>query len=395
MLLGLAWVVLFLLAPPVLQWLAQHTRVFRWLGVVVAAYLVGIALGNLKAYGLPEWAPPAQFIEPLTGLCIFFAIPLFLLTADFRQWLRARNGEVRGFWAACLVPSLMGLLAVGLLPQLPDGWRASGMLVGAATGGTVNLAAVGYVLGTPPETIVVVNTADIAVGAVYLVFILRFARPLLLRWLPEHATLATDEETDSPAVPHAWVAWPKWRQRLVVFGLSAAIVGTSLGLASAIQALLVGSLPTGLVKELLLPVTCLLLSPLAVVASLHCGVRSLKVAEGMADYGILVFSVAFGSRVDVTALQLENAWLFVLAVLIVWGGTLVFFAVARPLRIDRDTAIMLNAATILSVPFVGTVAEALNNRRVVLTGIAAGIAGYATGTFFGLLVAYAARWLGG
>jgi len=67
-----------------------------------------------------------------------------------------------------------------------------------------------------------------------------------------------------------------------------------------------------------------------------------------------------------------------------------FFQVlfSRLFKIDTDTTIIASAAFIFSAPFVPTVANALRNKEIILSGITIGIIGYATGNFLGITLAY-------
>ena len=67
-----------------------------------------------------------------------------------------------------------------------------------------------------------------------------------------------------------------------------------------------------------------------------------------------------------------------------------FFQVlfSRLFKIDTDTTIIASAAFIFSAPFVLTVANALWNKEIILSGITIGIIGYATGNFLGITLAY-------
>jgi uncharacterized membrane protein len=65
--------------------------------------------------------------------------------------------------------------------------------------------------------------------------------------------------------------------------------------------------------------------------------------------------------------------------------------VCKWLKIDCDTAIIVSAATIFSPPFIAVVAEGIGNRRVIISGMTAGIAGYAVGNPIGIALAHALR----
>ena len=58
------------------------------------------------------------------------------------------------------------------------------------------------------------------------------------------------------------------------------------------------------------------------------------------------------------------------------------------MRVDADSMVISSVAFINSPPFVPMVAAAMRNREVVVTGLAAGIVGYALGNHLGVLMAH-------
>lgn len=76
------------------------------------------------------------------------------------------------------------------------------------------------------------------------------------------------------------------------------------------------------------------------------------------------------------------------------GITTVAIPLALPLllsaifRIDVDTVIITSVAAICSPPFVPMVAGALKNREIIVSGLTAGIIGYAVGNYLGVFCAY-------
>lgn len=61
--------------------------------------------------------------------------------------------------------------------------------------------------------------------------------------------------------------------------------------------------------------------------------------------------------------------------------------ICRIMRIGTDTMVITSVAFINSPPFVPMVAAAMNNRKVLITGLSAGVVGYALGNHFGVLMA--------
>ena len=105
-------------------------------------------------------------------------------------------------------------------------------------------------------------------------------------------------------------------------------------------------------------------------------------------YLVLVFSLVVASMVDVRRLALgEGVWLLAFIALVIFGSLLLQIVLSRLLKVDADTAVITSVAMINSPLFVPMIAEAMKNRRVILTGITIGIIGYAAGNYLGVLIA--------
>ncbi len=105
-------------------------------------------------------------------------------------------------------------------------------------------------------------------------------------------------------------------------------------------------------------------------------------------YMVLVFSLVVASMVDVRRLALgEGVWLLAFIALVIFGSLLLQIVLSRLLKVDADTAVITSVAMINSPLFVPMIAEAMKNRRVILTGITIGIIGYAAGNYLGVLIA--------
>ena len=59
----------------------------------------------------------------------------------------------------------------------------------------------------------------------------------------------------------------------------------------------------------------------------------------------------------------------------------------RVMKVDADSMVISSVAFINSPPFVPMVAAAMQNKRVLVTGLGAGIVGYAIGNHLGVIIA--------
>jgi uncharacterized membrane protein len=72
--------------------------------------------------------------------------------------------------------------------------------------------------------------------------------------------------------------------------------------------------------------------------------------------------------------------------IIIFGSLFITIALARPLRIDADTAVIASNTLINSPVCVPMIAATMKNRDVVVVGITNGLAGYAVGNYLGYIV---------
>jgi uncharacterized membrane protein len=71
----------------------------------------------------------------------------------------------------------------------------------------------------------------------------------------------------------------------------------------------------------------------------------------------------------------------------VFGSLAIQAILARIFKIDADTMIIASVTFINSPPFVPMASAAMGNKRALVTGLGAGIVGYAVGNHIGVLMA--------
>ncbi|MCS7085491.1 MAG: DUF819 family protein [Bacteroidia bacterium] len=370
------------LYPILGHWMHRNLSWARWLGSTLTAYLLGLGVGHLPIW--PQDRPPSETIQSVAGVAALTAVPLLLFTADFRAWLRHARSSVKAFVAAVVVTTAVGAAAGRYwAPRLEAGPELAGMFTAVFIGGTPNLAAVGWALNVRESVYLQATAADALVSALYMVFLFRVARPLLSRWLAPYPYAQDD---DRPLVR------PRLKDRVGGLALSVVVVVFAVALAVGFQTWMsaVGYAPK-IVEETFFPVVVVATTALAVALSFAPAVRRLTGLNTVADYFILVFCFGFGMLINARELARSPVGVTILAATIVYGSALIYYPLCKGLKVDRDTAIIVSAATIFSPPFIAAVAEGIGNRRVVVAGMTAGIAGYALGNPIGLALAYALR----
>ncbi len=363
-------ILLILGLPLVALGLAKRYRVFEWLNPVVFCYVAGMIMANSPVFEVH--GPTAKL---MTEASIPLAIPLVLFGSDFKAWLSQSRATVISFLCAVVAVCISSFSAAQLLGHWSEeSWKISGMLVGVYTGGTPNLMGIGMALEASEETFVLLNAADVVVGGIYLLFLLTLAKPLLKRFFPAYDGPIVDEsnvdEDDKPSR----------RTRLThgsaLFGLSVVIVAASAGLTYLIFG------------ELAVAGVFLGITTGGILASLSTKIRHLEGSYGLGNYFILVFCVAMGARTDLGELWASGSTMLIYTVVVITGALLIHFILARIFRIDVDTLIITSTAAVYGPAFVAPIAEAIDNRNVILSGLTAGLVGYAVGNYMGLALAF-------
>jgi uncharacterized membrane protein len=165
--------------------------------------------------------------------------------------------------------------------------------------------------------------------------------------------------------------------------LSVLIVGASAGMALLIAG------------ELAVPIVILGITTLGIVASFVPAVRALAGSESLGNYFILLFCVAIGTLTDFGALIRSGSTLFLMTAFVVYGAIALHYGLCALFRVDVDTAIITSTAAVFGPPFVPPIADALDNKEVLLSGLTTGLVGYAVANYLGIGLAWLGRWLGG
>ncbi|MBQ2019933.1 MAG: DUF819 family protein, partial [Rikenellaceae bacterium] len=132
----------------------------------------------------------------------------------------------------------------------------------------------------------------------------------------------------------------------------------------------------------------LLITTLGVVASFFPAVRKLDTSYDAGMYLIYIFSITIASMADFSNLQVEGGVnLLIFLTIAIFGSLTIHALLCRLMRIDADSMMVASVSFINSPPFVPMTSAALRNKNSLVTGLAAGIVGYALGNHFGVLMA--------
>ncbi len=368
----------FIIAPIVILYLEHYFSVMKKIGAVLICYAVGLIIGNAGI--LPEGA--AKYQELLTNITIPLALPLILFSMDVRSWFSQAGNAMKSLLLGLFTVILMVVVGFYLYGEKigVDGWKVAGMLVAIYTGGTPNLAAMKTALGVDQELYIMTHTYELALGALYLVFILSVGQRVFLTFLrpfkkPEVVGDAgdLDEEFDS----YKGILLKKtFLPILAAFGLSVVIMGVSFLISKLFPA------------DFSTAAIILLITTFGIALSFVPKIKQIKKTFQAGMYLILIFCLVVASMADIRQLANISFSLFWYVALAMFGSHILHALLARIFKLDADTVIISGSALICSPPFVPVIAGALKNRDIILTGLIIGIAGYAVGNYLGVFLAY-------
>ena len=369
--------ILLTVVAPIFISIYQKNKIINFLSPVVACYALGIIIANIPGFDLNM-----QVSKLSTEASVPLAIPLLLFGTDFIRWFRLAKSTVISFILIVLTVCIVSVcVSLGFKDVLENYWQIAGMLVGVYTGGTPNMTAIGMGLGVEDNVFILMNGADLLMGASYLLFILTIGIRLIGKILPEFKSSGNSDHED---VMTCWDGTNNQRKiinSILLLLMSGAILGISLGLNSI------------LFEKDQVAFIILVITTLGIAASFNPKIRKFKGSYEVGQYLLLVFCVGIGSMANINEL-LNGSWLYVLFLGIVMMLSItIHIGLCKIFKIDRDTAIITSVAGIFGPPFVGPVAEQLKNREIVVSGLTSGLVGYAVGNYLGIAVAYLVKGL--
>lgn len=413
----------FVFMPVLVLILEGKYSAVKKVGAVLICYILGAVVGNIglfpdfsadyllfmKELGSDAYMPFDKMKEMLaqgivteqdvirnkisfiqdwfTKLTVPIALPLILFSMDVKRWLKMAGSAITSLLLGLFTVIVMIFLGYWIFRgSIDEIWKVAGMLTGIYTGGTPNMAAMKTALNVDTEIYLMTHTYEVALGALYLVFILSIGQRVFLKFLKpfkapetgniEVAELNLEEEYESY---EGFLKKKTLLPVLAAFGLSLLIFVVSFGLSTLFP------------EEFSTAAIILLITTFGIAASFVPRIKNIKKTFQAGMYIILIFCLVVSSMADVSQLVDISFDLFWYVALAMYGSHLLHAMLARIFKIDADTVIISGSALICSPPFVPVVAGALKNRDVILTGLIVGIAGYAIGNYLGVFIAYMLR----
>jgi uncharacterized membrane protein len=257
--------------------------------------------------------------------------------------------------------------------------KMAASLAGQYTGGAANLAAVKQMVGLSTENFVMLSTCNLIVSFFYLMFLMGGGVALARRIVggKRHIEQVVEVDNSDENPYRDFATRPVVVQLLKVLAASVVIMGISVA---------VGTIAGG-ESGISMVALILTITTLSLLMTASKQVRSWDKSYDAGMYLIYVFCLVMATMADLSSINWEQSlFVLLLQAVIIFGSLFVTIFLARPLRIDADTAVITSNTLINSPVCVPMIAATMKNRDVVVVGITNGLAGYAVGNYLGYLI---------
>ena len=378
---------LYVLIPIAIIECFKRAKWMRKIGTVVAAYAIGIifALTGFVHFeaGTEAAVTFSKLQSTLMSVTVPLAIPLMLFNCDFRLWTKALPKTIWslvGGIAAVLIAVVSGYF-IFRTPEIEEFNKVAAMMTGIYTGGTMNFNALGASLGVDKTLMAIVLAFEMVLTTPYIFFIIGGGYKVFRKILPYNDVTRrgrTDEEVASKDVENYGGMFAKENVGGMFAGLGLSVLFLAIGAGLAL-------LITGTLNEL---VVILTITTLSIIASFFKKVRELPKTFELGMFFILIFSVIVASLFDIHSV---NGGSMIIGMFVAWvmvSTAVLHLLFCRVAHVSGDLFCVSQIALLCSPPFVPPVVGAMQNKKVLISGIVIGLVGYAIGTYLGVLIAF-------
>ncbi len=374
----IALVLFYLLSPAAVLWACNRSKVLNKIGPVLILYFLGIVVANLNL--IP--ADCLKLQDTISTIAIPLALPMMLYSCNFKKFSVKTSLKITIIGIiAVAIAVLAGFFAFrgGIGEEAPV---VGGAIMGKCTGGTPNLAALKVMLGMENSTFIILNSFDMVVCFVYLVFLMTIGIKMGRKWLGRGIyTSDTEVNLEEYAEKNPYKDFGKKesvKQLTKVVLLTLVIVAASFGVAT---------LAKRYDENIFTVVMILTLTTLALIFSLWKEVKGWDKSYDAGMYIIYIFSVVVASMANFRTMNYEGALYIVLfQTLVIFGSFFLTLLGAKLFKVDGDTAVITSNTLINSPIFVPMIAASMKNKDIIVVGVTIGLVGYAVGNYIGYLM---------
>ena len=370
-------------------WVCRKVKVLNKLGPVLTLYILGVIIANLHI--VPEDCKAIQ--KTLQDVMIPLAIPMMLFGCNFKNF--KAGVTVRAF--------IVGIVSVAVMVRggfwlLKEQLGVSGPTIGATlsgqySGGAGNFAAVNMMLGgqgLKGEMFALVSTCNLIVSFFYLMFLMGGGVNIARRVVHgknfkayNDSINAQDFVNDNP-----YKDFGKKKsivQLLKVFGAAVVVAVASLLISNFFKE---GTVMFDLLGgDYSLAVMILVLTTISLLLTGFKEVRTWDKSFDAGMYLIYIFCLAMAMLADLSQLDWKlGLWVLIYQTIIVFGSLALGVLLARPCKVDADSAVITSDTLVNSPICVPMIAATMKNKNAIMVGITNGLAGYAIGNYLGYLI---------
>lgn len=372
--------IMFCVTPAGVLWLCRRFPLLGKIGPIMILYAIGVVIGNIP---MPDEIKTFQDILP--NIMVPLAIPMMLFGCSFKLSEAKLQLKVvtSGVISVCAA-TVGGYLLFG--KNLANGAQIGGMIAGKCTGGTLNMAALQVMLGVDNETYIMLNSYDIIICFIYFVFLLSVGIKMFRKLYREKRDVELSAEDQAEI--ERQVAQTKENPYKGIFSKEGWIQIGKIMLATIIIvgiAAGIGFLTAP--KGWFTVVFILMLTTLGIASSFLKPVRALTRSYDVGMYLIYIFSLAIASMADLSELNIAGG-LYQIGFMsfAIFVSLAIHALLCRFMKVDADSMVISSVAFINSPPFVPMISAAMRNKETLVTGLSAGLIGYAVGNYLGFIM---------
>lgn len=388
-------------------YIIKHSNFFitKWIGTIGTAYLLGILVAVvmflINVFGVHDYlfenydfdfSMNKDLGEIGSHLAISIAIPLLLFSANLKEVKKLSRTVLKSFGSLILSAIIVSSVVYFVYAKtIANGAELSGMAIGLYTGGTPNLNAIGNFFranGVTSELISSANFSDMIIGGVFYIFLLILCKPLLSKFLRSrdndiYVTESSEfQNTDEMHLEEFTFTRKIFNRIVLAFLLT--VLGAGIGF---IIFTLKGD-ANAKITDYLVPAMMITVTILGIALSFNKNIRETKGMNVVGQYGILVFSFALASTLNLGLLSGLIGHTLILYGSITIGVFIIHSLFSKLLNIDVDCTMVTLTAGLYGPAFVPAITKQIKNDDLTVPGLITGSIGYAIGTFLGIGLVY-------
>ncbi|MBP5473200.1 MAG: DUF819 family protein [Bacteroidales bacterium] len=377
--------IVYLLFPAIIISLFKRYTVAQKIGTVIMAYAVGIimALAGWIPTGDAQGAEKLQSIQKmLMNVTVPLAIPLMLFNSDFKLWTKSLPKTIIALIAGLV--SIVVAIIIGYFvfrnAEIDEFSKIGALMTSIYTGGTMNFYAIGSALNVKADTIILAYTFEVIVTFPFILFLTAGGFKLFRKILPFPDESVTIDESNIDISSNTFENYDGMLSKKHFPGM---MVGLLISLGFLAIGAGLSLLITGGLNELVIILT---ITTLGIIASFNDKIRNLPKTFELGMFFILIFSIIVASQFDIYSLTGKSMTICWFILFIMLSAIIIHLILCKLFKVSGDLFTVAIVGMLCSPPFIPPIVGAMNNRKVLISGIVIGLAGYAVGTYLGLLL---------